>query len=71
MARQHDDAHRPLGGKGQRGNRTTRRAPNWGGAALLTAPVCQKCGVMMGRYCDAWRFNGCGANQTPNGLSTT
>lgn len=60
MARRHDDAHRPLGGKGKRGNRTTGRPMNLGGAQLVVAPTCPKCGVMMGRYFSAWRCNDCG-----------
>lgn len=59
--RKHDDAHRPMGGRGQRGNRTTGRLMNWGGATLMTAPVCTKCGVMMGSYFGEWRCNGCDA----------
>lgn len=34
MARKHDDAHRPMGGRGQRGSRAGIPA-NWGGAELV------------------------------------
>jgi hypothetical protein len=36
--RKHDDAHRPLGGRGQRGNRA-RTPANWGGAELVEHDV--------------------------------
>ncbi len=42
--RKHDDVHRPLGGRGQRGNRTTGRPMNWGGAELIERPTCKECG---------------------------
>jgi hypothetical protein len=44
MARKHDDAHRPLQGRGQRGNRPGRPA-NWGGVELIEQKVeaCAAC----------------------------
>lgn len=49
--RKHDDAHRPLGGRGQRGNRPGRPA-NWGGAQLLQHQVqaCRACGRGQGHF---------------------
>jgi hypothetical protein len=42
--RKHDDAHRPMQGRGQRGNRLARPA-NWGGAELIehTLETCSAC----------------------------
>lgn len=42
--RKHEDAHRPLGGRGQRANRATSRTMSWGGAELVERPTCKACG---------------------------
>lgn len=43
--RKHDDAHRPLQGRGQRGNRPGRPL-NFGGAVLMEQRIC---GALGGR----------------------
>ena len=58
--RKHDDAHRPFGGRGKRGIRTTAVRPNWGGAEMLTAPLCDRCGVMKLRQVGRWHCKQCG-----------
>lgn len=45
--RTHDDAHRPLGGKGKRANRTPGRTMNWGAAELVERPACKECGRLL------------------------
>lgn len=44
--RKHDDAHRPLSGRGQRGN-ATRTPQNWGGATLVETARCAQCGQLL------------------------
>jgi hypothetical protein len=53
-SRKHDDAHRPMGGRGQRGNRVGVPA-NWGGAVLVERNRCQHCGAVNDEHhkCDA------------------
>lgn len=58
--RKHDDAHRPFGGRGKRAKRTAAVRPNWGGTELLTAPLCDRCGVMKVRQTGTWICQGCG-----------
>lgn len=67
--RKHDDAHRPLGGVGQRGNKSTGATRGGGGAELLTAPTCERCGVMKLRQAGTWHCDGCGEANRPHDQS--
>lgn len=44
--RKHDDAHRPMAGRGHRGN-VPRSAPRWGDATLVETARCAACGQFL------------------------
>lgn len=64
--RKHDDAHRPLGGRGQRASRAGRPA-NWGGAQLIEHGPCPDCGGLLDQY---HRCSGAPAPRRPTPADT-